>query len=433
MAARPAPARRTSAAARRKAAADGGNAAGGAARPAPAATELELEVGEPAHGGGCVARAPDGRVVFVRHALPGEQVRAVVTRHRSTLLWADAVEVLRPSPDRVVPPCPWAGPGRCGGCDLQHASPEAQLRWKAAVVREQLARLAGLDVPVQVEPLPAVPGAEGPGLGWRTRVGYSIDARGRAGLLGHASHEVVPIDRCRIAHPAVQAAPGPDRAWPGGRSLQVAVGADGAVRTVLRRRRGGTEVTGPAALAERAAGRDFAVRGFWQVHPGAAQALSDAVRDLLDPQPGERALDLYAGAGLFAVTLAVAGCTVLAVESGHHAALDAVRNAAGLGVTVWEGSAEEALAPEQHADLGAVDVAVLDPPRAGAGRPVVDALAALAPRAVAYVACDPAALARDLALFAGHGWQLAGLRAFDCFPMTHHVECVALVVPGGPR
>ncbi|HEV7208761.1 MAG TPA: TRAM domain-containing protein, partial [Mycobacteriales bacterium] len=382
-----------------------------------------------AHGGACVAHAPDGRVVFVRHALPGERVRAVVTRHRKRLLWADAVQVLTASPDRVTPPCPWAGPGLCGGCDLQHAAPAAGRSWKAAVVREQLQRLAGLDVPVEVLALPEVPGAEGPGLGWRTRVTYAVDAGGRAGLRAHQSHEVIAIDRCRIAHPGVQELDVPGRTWRGSESVEVVVDGRGRTRLTRYRGRGRPVLEGPAALVEHAAGHDFRVSGFWQVHPAAADALAGAVLELLAPQPGERALDLYSGVGVFAAALADAGASVIAVESGHRAAQDAVFNTAALGVEVWEGDVAEALAADQRAELGPIQLVVLDPPRAGAGRAVVESLVALAPRAVAYVACDPAALARDVATFAAHGWQLAALRAYDAFPMTHHVECVALLQP----
>ena len=164
---------------------------------------FEVEVGPVAHGGHCVSRH-DGRVVFVRHALPGERVRVTVTEgHGGSPYWrADAVEVLAASPDRVAPPCPWAGPGRCGGCDWQHASLAAQRALKAAVVQEQLSRLAGIDRDVTVEP---VPGDDG-GLGWRTRVQYAVDDDGTAGLRRHRSHEVVHLDSCRIAHPLVESA-----------------------------------------------------------------------------------------------------------------------------------------------------------------------------------------------------------------------------------
>jgi len=389
---------------------------------------LELEVGDPAHGGSCVAHAPDGRVVFVRHALPGERVRAIITAEHASYLQADAVEVTEPAADRVVAPCRYAHAGGCGGCDLQHVSLPAQRRWKAVVVRDQLRRLARLDCEVTVEPLPDVD-ADLPGLGWRSRVGYAVDRSGRAGLHPYRSRTVLPVEQCLLAHPAIRDGDTLRRDWPGARAVDVAVGADGAVRLTQTRRRGRSQVRGPQALRERAGGRWFEVHGFWQVHPAAAQALADAVLDALAVRPGERAVDLYAGAGLFAAVLAAAGADVIAVEGDRAAARDAVANVAGLPVEVWHGPVAEALAEPERAALGATDLVVLDPPRSGARADVVDAIAALRPRAVAYVACDPAALARDIALFAASGYRLARLRAFDCFPMTHHVECLALLTP----
>jgi tRNA/tmRNA/rRNA uracil-C5-methylase (TrmA/RlmC/RlmD family) len=194
-------------------------------------------------------------------------------------------------------------------------------------------------------------------------------------------------------------------------------------------------LAGPPRVREHAAGRDWelAATGFWQVHPAAADALSACVLDYLAPAPGETALDLYAGAGLFAGVLAVAvgpSGHVLAVEADPQAAADARANLAaadgGAAVEVRTGRVSAGL-------LGGVgivpDVAVLDPPRAGAGPDVLTALLALRPRAVAYVSCDPASLARDLRAAVDAGWRLARLRAFDCFPMTQHVETVALLEP----
>jgi tRNA/tmRNA/rRNA uracil-C5-methylase (TrmA/RlmC/RlmD family) len=386
------------------------------------APTLDLVIERYAHGGVCVAHAPDGRVVFVRHALPGERVRAVVTAQRKTWLRADAVEVLAASPERVEPPCPYAGPGRCGGCDLQHATPAAQRAWKAAVVEEQLSRLAGVALAVEVEPLP------GGSLGWRTRVQFTVGRDGRAGLLAHHSHTVIPVDRCLIADERVNALDVPGGRWPGVGSVEVAVAGDQA-RTVSRPVRGKPRVEGPAALTERVGDRDFAVHGFWQVHPHAASVLSDCVVAMLAPAAGERALDLYAGAGLFAARLVDAGCDVVAIEGSRTAAEDcrvnvptAVVRHGDVAVTLDEGVDE-------------IDLVVLDPPREGVRSAVVSTVCALEPRAVAYVACEPAALARDVASFAENGYRLTRLRAFDLFPMTHHVECVALFtqVPGGLR
>lgn len=393
-------------------------------RPSSAGAEFDLVVGPPAHGGSCVAHAPDGRVVFVRHALPGERVRARVTAEHARYLAADAVAVLEPARDRVEPPCRYAGPAGCGGCDLQHVALPAQRSWKAAVVREQLVRLAGLDLDVEVEALPDVDPAR-PGLGWRSRIGFAVDRAGRAGLHPYHSRAVVPIDACLLAHPALAGAELLRRRFAGATTVEASVDAAGSRRLLIRMRRGPARREGPEVLHEQAGSRRFAVRGFWQVHPQAARTLADAVRDAVRARPGERAVDLYAGAGLFAAGLAQAGAEVIAVEGDRQAAQDAVTNLMGLA-EVWHGPVDEALA---EPELATADVVVLDPPRSGAGRETIRRIAAMRARAVAYVACDPAALARDVAYFADGGYRLAGLRAFDCFPMTHHVECVALLAP----
>nr|WP_296066127.1 TRAM domain-containing protein [uncultured Actinoplanes sp.] len=399
---------------------------------------VELTVGAPAHGGHCVARlgGPHGRVVFVRHALPGEQVTAVITEIHKGFLRADAVEIHSPSPDRVPPPCPYARPGACGGCDLQHASGEAQLRWKASVVEEQLRRLAGLTLGVRVEAVP-------PSLGWRTRIRYAVDAAGRAGLLQHRSHQVVPIDRCLIAHPAIQELDLLKRTWDDAAAVQAVAASPDDVVVLVRAAGGGAlpsddpteaaplrgvRISGPASLIEVAAGRRFAVpaEGFWQVHPAAADTLADTVLTMLRPAEGETAWDLYGGAGLFAAALATqTRAPVTLVESSPVGAGAARENLADLPVEVVQARVEAAL----RRLPGPVDVVVLDPPRAGAGARVVREIAAAGPRAVAYVACDPASLARDVATFGTLGWRLAELRAFDLFPMTQHVECVALLLP----
>ena len=160
--------------------------------------QLDLSIGAVAHGGHCVARVgddPDSQVVFVRHALPGERVRAVITELHPSYARADAVEIIRPSPDRVPPPCPHAGPARCGGCDWQHASGAAQRELKARVVREQFQRVAGLDVTALLREVEELPGGL---LGWRTRTVYAVDAVGQLGLRRHRSHEVEPVDACPL-------------------------------------------------------------------------------------------------------------------------------------------------------------------------------------------------------------------------------------------
>lgn len=399
--------------------------------------ELELEVERVAHGGHCVARHL-GRVVFVRHALPGERVRAVVTGEGrgGRFLRADAIAVLRAAPGRVAPPCPYAGPGRCGGCDWQHADLATQRELKAAVVREQLQRLAGLELDVVVE---AVPGDE-EGLRWRTRVEFAVDDGGRAGLRRHRSHDVVALDDCLIATDGVVGTGVLGRAWPGEQAVDVIAPSLGtpALVPVPSGERAAPVVRERVVVPRPGAGTrwqgefELSARGFWQVHPGAAATFVAAVLDGLEPEAGERAVDLYSGVGVIAAALSDAvgpEGAVLAVEGDREAVRHARRNVAGLRgarVEVRQGRVDRALRPLVQQGVTA-DLVVLDPPRTGAGRDVVRDVAALGPRRIAYVACDPAALARDLGYAAEHGYGVDSLRAFDAFPMTHHVECVAIL------
>jgi tRNA/tmRNA/rRNA uracil-C5-methylase (TrmA/RlmC/RlmD family) len=347
-------------------------------------------------------------------------------------------------------------------------------------VREQLRRLAGIELTDQglpdvvVEPVPG----DDEGLGWRTRVRFTVDGAGRPGLRRHRSHDVVPIPLCPIAHPRLNAVGVGAKRWRDVAAVDVVVSGDGGadplvvvepadspgthgaarrvdvpalgvpVSSAVR----GTAVRGAAGL-QRLRGRTWVEEGvvvdgverrfrvtgsgFWQVHPGAAQTLLDAVLEATAPRPGERAFDLYCGVGLFASSLGLRvgeRGTVLGVEGDERACADARRNLHDLPqVTLQQGRVDRVLAAlgdQPHA--AHADVVVLDPPRAGAGRAVIEAVCRLGARVVAYVACDPAALARDLEIAAANGYRLSGLRAFDLFPMTHHVECLATLVPVDP-
>jgi tRNA/tmRNA/rRNA uracil-C5-methylase (TrmA/RlmC/RlmD family) len=372
---------------------------------------FEVSVGPVAHGGHCVARH-EGRVVFVRHTLPGERVVVSVTEDRGgSFCRADAVSVLTASPDRVPVSCPVAVPGGCGGCDWQHASWAAQRALKASVIAEQLRRLAGVTMPVEVEELPGGP------LRWRTRVRMTVDPDGRPGFRAHRSHRVVPVEDCPIsAYGTVDEVVG--RSWEPGSALTVSVDANAETHV------------GDGVAVERAARREWRVSsdGFWQAHPDAADVYAEVVAAWSGLRAGEAAWDLYAGVGLFASVLAEAvgsSGSVMAVESFRPAAEEAAENLADLAqVRVFAGKVESVLRAGEGPDPAVV---VLDPPRKGAGREVVEAIVSRGPRRVVYVACDPAALARDVATFATHGFGLERLRAFDAFPMTHHVECVALL------
>jgi tRNA/tmRNA/rRNA uracil-C5-methylase (TrmA/RlmC/RlmD family) len=405
------------------------------------ASVVELEVDAVAHGGHCVARH-DGRVVFVRHTLPGERVVARITEgdDDSRFLRADAVEVLRAAPGRVERRCPHSGPGLCGGCDFQHVDLATQRGLLASVVREQLRRLAGIDYDVVVEAAD-----DGDGLGWRTRVDFAVDRDGRLGLRRHRSHEVIAVDPCPIAHRALDDFS--TERWPGSQ-VEAVVSSYGDRIAVVDEAGGvlpplqltgvvdasGRRLHGRPEVRERVHHREFRVSGagFWQVHPAAAARLVDAVLEMAGVTAGSRVVDLYAGAGLFTAFLAEAVGSqglVQSVESHRGAVRDARHNLRGLPVQIVHGKVEPALRRGQLS--GPCDVVVLDPPRTGARSRVVEGIAGLAPARVVYVACDPAALARDVETFGRYGYRLERLRAFALFPMTHHVECVALLTKIG--
>ncbi|MBO0821382.1 MAG: class I SAM-dependent RNA methyltransferase [Nocardiopsaceae bacterium] len=434
---------------------------------------IEVSVADVASGGWCLARPGDGPVVFVRHALPGERVRARVTEVTARFARAEAVEILNPSPERTEAPCPSARPFGCGGCDWQHAALPAQRALKAKVVTQQLRRLAGIEAEVTVEPLPGdeEPGDEDepaaalddgasdnsnkrpPGLGWRTRMQYAVRPDGRAGLRAHRSHEVIDVGDCLIAHPSIADLGIGALSWPGAETVEAITSGDeravivGPVRPGSAESEGVTAVTAEAVLSRagrrlspvrgrpylypRAAGRRWRVSAgaFWQVHPAAADTLAEAVLAALEPKPGDAVLDLYCGAGLFAGAVApLVGPdgAVIAIESDEAAVRDARHN---LRDTPWarvhRGDVARLLRTGRT--FSTATLAIADPPRAGLARSVIEDLTAGQARRFAYVSCDPATLARDLGLLLARGWSLAGLRAFDAFPMTHHVECVVIL------
>ncbi|MDQ1246620.1 MAG: Class SAM-dependent methyltransferase [Actinomycetota bacterium] len=398
-----------------------------------------VRLGGPAAGGTCVGHAP-GTTIFVRGGLPGESVRVRVTgtSRGGRITFADVTDVLDPSPHRVVPPCPLTA--SCGGCDLQHVAVEFQREWKAQVLRDQLGRIGRVQ---QIAGVPltqavTVQGVEMPeapeGLGWRTRVGIDTDAKGRACFHSHRSGRLVPIDACPVVVPQLQ--DGFGHTWPAKTRVDIALGeaptawAAGPLREVPAGWRSTATVTRAAQ------GRRWRVGtgSFWQAHALAPEVLLACIREFTAPQAGEAVLDLYAGVGLFAGALAKDvgdDGRVAAVEGDERAIRLARRNLHDLpSVRLHQGAVSAWLGTEAGREVVAgVDVIVLDPPRAGAGKEVVAALAASAARAIAFVACDGASLARDARTFAGHGWSLAALRAFDLFGMSHHVEAVALFLP----
>lgn len=423
-----------------------------------AGDQIELEIADVAHGGVFVARH-EGRVVFVADTLPGERVRARLTDVGRSSFWrADTVEVLVPSPHRR--PHVWAPAGvatapddRPGGAEFGHIERPHQLALKGQVLRDALQRFARIDEPAEVAEAFPFPGgsAETPdGTGWRTRVSLHVDAEGRIGPYAARSHRVIPVDDLPLATPALARAARTLTARAEGR-IDLAQPSVGRVRVLPRPSapaRGPRRA--PEVLVERVGERDFRVDagGFWQVHRLAASALWQTVARRLGDvaegvDPDAHHLDLYGGVGLFAALIAEQGgpaTRVTTVESDAAATERAGENLAEwVGaraetgrVDRWLAQLERTASPPQRARL-ARGVALLDPPRSGAGREVVQTLARLHPAAIVYVACDPVALARDVSTFRDAGYALASVDGLDLFPNSHHVEAVAVLRPEAHR
>lgn len=392
---------------------------------------LTLTAGSPANGGSCVARH-EGRVVFVRYALPGETVRARVVSDRGAYWHADTVEVIEPSPDRVASICPIAGVHGAGCCDMAFATPEAVRRLKGEVVANQLSRLGGHRWREESEAY-AEPVGDGAATGWRTRVRLDTDTDGRAGFHRFHSAEVVTELSCAQL-PAGLLDGLEARRWPPGAQLHVALDDDGRRHVVQSGPRGGrktlTEVIeGDYEAVQRVGGRTWRVpvTAFWQAHRDAARLYSELVAGWTQLSDGMTAWDLYGGAGVFAAVLAgQVGETgeVVTVDTSRGSARAARAALADLGsVSVVTDSVRRALTGRRRR----ADVAVLDPPRSGAGREVIDLLAAAGVPRVIHIGCEAAAFARDVGLYRQHGYDVEELRVFDSFPLTHHVECIAVL------
>lgn len=377
---------------------------------------IDVDVTAIAHGGHCVARH-EGQVIFVRHAIPGERVTVEITDITRSFARGNCVVVIDSSPHRVKAPCRYATPHGCGGCDFQHVDLSHQRALKSQIIAEQFKRLAKMEVEVEVEEVL-------PTLHWRNRMEFTVSDNSKLGLFASRSSQIVEIEQCLIASAEIDIPMINQRRLPKGKRVDVAITSSGSQEISIEGRENF------ALIKEKVGDVEFSLNplSFWQSHKAAPELLSRVVRELSDPQPGDHVFDLYGGVGLFAAALLSevgAGGRITIIESDDNAITDAKRNFAEEDrVEVVHGRVEKALKKYVAANL-----VILDPPRSGAGASVIEAVVSLKPRAIVYVACDPASLARDTAYLKERGFALHTLRAFDLFPMTAHMECVARFIP----
>ena len=403
---------------------------------------FELHLTDMAHGGDALGRY-EGKVIFVPYAIPGEEALVETVEDKGSYARAQLIEILSPSPHRVAPPCPHFGPGKCGGCQWQHIAYQAQLEFKAAVVRDQLARIGHLtDVSVKWTIPSASPWH------YRNHVQFAVSDDGQLGFVATNGRRVETIEVCYLLHPFLEELfAALDLELPGLVRLSLRAGvntgdqimifethddeppvleSDLPVSCVLLLSDGTpVNLIGNNYITEVVAGRRFRISAtsFFQVNTAAAEELVRVVSEYLAPTGDETLLDAYCGVGTFALSLADKVGYVIGIEEDAGAVAHARLNAAELADAEFIEGSVEAFLPQLDRRI---DLAVLDPPRQGCKPEALTALIELAPRRIVYVSCDPATLARDARRLADGGYQLVEVQPVDMFPQTYHIESVAL-------
>ncbi len=385
---------------------------------------LQVEIERILPGGVGLAHAED-LTLFVSLAAPGDVVRIVIDRVQVKVAFASVVEIVKPSAVRVEPPCPYFG--RCGGCDFQQLTYEAQLNTKVEIIRDCLRRIARIETPLDIKIHPSPKQWQ-----YRARANWQFDSiTSRLGYFERGSNDVCDVEYCAVLVPELQQTL---------EEVRKEIHAEPATRLPRHIEAvGGNEGVSVAAdlgglnsmTVSRVIGNEtyhFSAEGFFQINHDLLEPLiNEAIgRSTAGRAKGGVAIDLYCGVGLFTLPLARRFGLVVAIEANRRAVEFARRNlelaglenaeVVALGVADWL---------KQHLAFEPVDFLLLDPPRSGAENAVIEGILKLLPRRIAYVSCDPATLARDLKKLIAGGYSLDSVVAFDMFPQTHHVEAVA--------
>lgn len=389
---------------------------------AEAGDVIEIELVDLAPRGDCIATGDDGKPVYMPGGIPGERVRARVYKSGRLFTGADLVEIVRPSPHRVEPPCPMYG--HCNGCQLQHVSAAHQLELKHQLVVRELQTIGRFTEP----PVLPVIGAENP---WHYRNHARFTVRhGWLGFVRRQKRSFFIVQECLLMEPRINAMVAALHGRiPNTTQCNIRVGADDDAIAIQPKLGLDDIESGQTHVRERLGGHDFQVStaAFFQVHRVQAERMLELVREWVGKAPPGPVIDAYAGVGTFAAGLADDGREVIAIEESGPAVKDAKLNLVDMpSITLELGRAEVVLG--KYADEGRqVAAVVIDPPRSGCMPPAIDAVARLRPHTVVYVSCDPATLARDLRMLCDRGFALVAVQPLDMFPQTIHIECVAVL------
>lgn len=402
--------------------------------------EHEITLATLTYGGDAMGRLPDGRAVFVPFGLPGERVRVRLTDEKRNFARGEIVEVMDASPNRIVPRCLHFGV--CGGCHYQHLPYEEQLKAKTEILRDQLTRIGKIESP-SVQQMVASPSP----WNYRNHVQFHLTREGKLGYMTAIRPRVFAISECHLPEGSI------NTLWPqlefepemNIERVSLRSGVDEDLMLVLESDspeppeldiEAGISIThvfdekavviaGSDNLTIRVLDRDFQVSAasFFQVNTAMAGRMVDHLLAHLPMTPSSTILDVYCGAGLFSAFLAPRCARLIGVESSESACEDFAANLDEFeNVELYEGFAEDVI-PHLEAKP---DIVLVDPPRAGLDKNVVDGLLKLNPKVIAYVSCDPSTLARDAARLIHGGYQLKEVTPFDLFPQTYHIESISL-------
>ena len=377
---------------------------------------ITLSIGPIAHGGHFIARH-NGQVIFVRHAITDEIAIVKITSIGSKIAFGDAIEILKPSKDRVIAPCKYSSPELCGGCDFQHISTAAQLKLKQLVVEEQFERIANIKISPEILNAGIVSG-----LHWRTHLDFAISNNGKVGLYSFKTKKVVEIDECLIAVNAINQLDIFKSKWDGDERLSVFASSLKEVSI----HRSDQKISGPSKINEVVEGNSYTIShgSFWQSHKNAPKILIKKIIEFANLELGDRVCDLYGGVGLFtAPILKVIGeiGEIHLIESNSRCIKDAKKIFENKkSVIIHHGKVEQKLGKIKN-----IDVIIMDPPRTGATKQVINQIIEKKARSIVYISCDPASLARDTKVLLKNYYSLEKIVGIDLFPMTQHIECIA--------
>jgi tRNA/tmRNA/rRNA uracil-C5-methylase (TrmA/RlmC/RlmD family) len=376
---------------------------------------ITLDIGTIANGGHFIARH-NNQIIFVRHSITGEKANVKITAVNSKFAFGDAVEILKKSKDRVNAPCKYAHPEGCGGCDFQHIDLKTQLNFKKIVIQDQFKRIAKIDINPDL-----ISADSDSGLNWRSRLNLGISEDKKLGLRGHKSNKIIEIDECLIALKEINNLDVFNKHWENNDNIKISCSSENDI-TISQL---GKKISGSDKLKEVVGDNKFNIspQSFWQSHKSAPGIILEQVLKFANIKKGERVCDLYGGVGLFTLPISkIIGENgeVHLIETNRTCIDDANEMFTDLkNIFIHHGTVEQKLG-----SIKKIDTIILDPPRNGISKQVINQMIEKKPHTIVYVSCNPSTLARDTKILLNNKYELTNVVGLDLFPMTHHVECV---------